>query len=102
MGVKKQLIRVEGRIPLMFIQGVKEIIAYSPALDLATQGKTREEASKNFKEAMALFFEEAKADLNEILLELGWSKVKKTFSPPAYIGEFQEPIRQDFQLSVHS
>ncbi|MCK4905758.1 hypothetical protein KAS42_05940 [bacterium] len=100
--MKKRLVRIEGRVPLIFIQGVKEIIAYSPVLDLSTQGKTREEATKNFQEAMALFFEEAKADLNEILLELGWSKIKETFSPPAYLGQFQEPIRASFQLSSHS
>ena len=101
--MKKQLVRInlEARLPLIFIQGVKDIIAFSPALDLATQGRTREEAMQNLKEATALFFEEAKANLNEVLIELGWSKADKTLSPPVYIGEFQEPIRETL-LSARS
>jgi len=65
-------------------------VAFSPALDLSTCGKTFEEAKKNFSEALDIFFEECieMGTLHEVLESYGWEKSGKNgWKPPAYIGE---------------
>jgi len=62
----------------------KSFVAYSPVLDLSTVGKTEMKAKKMFVEAVSLFFEELieRNTLNEVLVDLGWQKVKKVWNPP--------------------
>ena len=45
-------------LTIHFLREGKRFIAYSPALDLSTSGKTYEEAKRRFQEAAQLFFEE--------------------------------------------
>ena len=49
-------------------------VAYSPALDLSSCGKTVGEAKRNFQSALNLFLEELQemGTLDEVLLDLGW------------------------------
>jgi predicted RNase H-like HicB family nuclease len=51
-------------------------IAYSPALDLATSGKTEAEAKRRFGELVPLFIEELEeaGTTTDVLGELGWQK----------------------------
>ena len=51
-------IKIAASIPLCFLKEGKSFVAFSPALDLSTCGKTYEEAKKNFQEALEIFFEE--------------------------------------------
>lgn len=53
-----QKIKISGTIPLCFMKEKKSFIAFSPALDLSTCGRTFEEAKKNFAEALEIFIEE--------------------------------------------
>ena len=65
-------------------------IAFSPALDLSTCGRTFDEAKKNFVEIVDIFFEEciAMGTLKEALESCGWVKDRKRgWEPPVYIGE---------------
>ena len=48
---------VQVKLSVEFIKQENRYIAYSPALDLSTSGKTFEEAKKHFAEAATLFFE---------------------------------------------
>lgn len=83
-------IKIVGTIPLCFMREKKSFIAFSPALDLSTCGRTFEEAKTNFAEALEIFFEECMAmgTLKEVLESYGWEKdSKKGWEPPAYIGE---------------
>lgn len=59
-------------------------IAYTPVLELATVGKTFEEAKLHFEEAVNIFFEEIieKGTIDEVLGDLGWQKIKNTYAPP--------------------
>ena len=65
-------------LSIIFLREKKRFVAYSPALDLSTSGKTFEEAKKRFAEASRLFFEEVvrKNTLSEALQDLGWQKIK--------------------------
>ena len=59
-------------------------VAYSPALDISTSGKSEEEVRKRFAENVEIFFEELNeaGTLKEVLYELGWKKVSKKWQPP--------------------
>lgn len=79
-----QPVLIRGNLPLVFMKEKKTFIAYTPALDLATHGKTQKEAKKNFDEALCLYLEElvAHGTLDAALEEMGWEKNKKEWQPP--------------------
>jgi len=78
----------EARIPVLFFEEGDKIVAYSPALDLSTFGKTEEQAKKRFTEASMLFITEIMemGTVDEVLEECGWHRVigKHTWVPPIY------------------
>ena len=63
-------------LPVMILQEGSYLVAYTPALDLSVQGKTKVEVQERFGEAVQLFFEELQrmGTLDEMLEELGWVK----------------------------
>jgi hypothetical protein len=71
-------------LPVTFISEGDQIVAYTPALDIATSGKDENEAKERFGELVRMFF----ADLIEnntvdaVLSELGWQKVEQQWQPP--------------------
>ncbi len=69
-------------------------VAYSPAIELSTSGKTHKEAKKRFKEASSIFFEEIieNGTLEDVLKDLGWKKVRKQWSPPVVISQESQEI----------
>lgn len=90
-------------LTLILMQENDYVIAYCPALDLSSQGKTREEAVKAFDEACSLFLEESKrmGTLDQVLIDCGWRKEKSVaksssskprWSPPVVIGNIQEQV----------
>lgn len=62
----------------------RRYVAYSPALDIATTGKTEKETRKRFEELVGIFFDELReaGTLEDVLSELGWKKVRKHWQPP--------------------
>lgn len=80
--------------PVSFLKEKKRFVAYTPALDLSTSGKTFEEAKRHFEEASLLFFEELihKGTIDEVLSELGWQKIKKEWRSPVVISQQSETI----------
>jgi predicted RNase H-like HicB family nuclease len=83
-------VKIAATIPLCFLKEKDSFIAFSPALDLSTCGRTFNEAKKNFSAALEIFFEEciSMGTLNEVLASCGWEKDrKKGWEPPTYIGE---------------
>ena len=59
-------------------------IAFSPVLQIATQGKTLREVNKRFGERLEIFFESAieKGNLEDQLQKLGWNVQDKKINPP--------------------
>lgn len=90
--------RLQFNLPVLIIREDEAFIAYTPALDLSTVGKTFDEAKKRFEEVVNIFFEEilAKGTVDEALAELGWHKKNHQFSPPVvvehHIEEFSIPL----------
>lgn len=79
-------------LPISILKEGKYYIAYSPALDLSTSGKTFEEVKKRFEEVVGIFFEELseKGTLDKVLGELGWQKVQKEWIAPVVIANETE------------
>lgn len=82
-------------LPVIFFKEKSAFVAYSPALDLSTAGKTFASVKKRFTEAANLFFEEIikKGTINEALEDLGWQKTKKNWLPPQIISHEPETIQ---------
>jgi predicted unusual protein kinase regulating ubiquinone biosynthesis (AarF/ABC1/UbiB family) len=59
-------------------------VAYTPALDISTYGKSKAEAQKNFEELVDTFFSsfEDSRELGQVLESMGWTKEKTTWQPP--------------------
>lgn len=79
-------------LPISIIKEGRYYVAYSPALDLSTSGKTFEEVKRRFEEVVEIFFEELleKGTLNKVLSELGWQKVDREWYPPVVVANETE------------
>jgi len=82
-------------LPVSFIRESDQFVAYTPALDLSTFGKTLEEAKKNFSEAVEVFFDEltSMGTLEDVLLDLGWKKQGDHLVPPLVISQGIESVK---------
>jgi len=67
----------------------KRLVAYTPALDISTSGKSEKDVKARFSELAKLFFEEIveAGTTDDVLSELGWKKVQKKWAPPTVISE---------------
>jgi predicted RNase H-like HicB family nuclease len=83
------------KLQVSIIKQGKRYVAYSPALDISTTGKDLREAQKRFSEMIDIFFEELIENntLDDVLLGLGWAKIKKQWEPPHVIQEKSVNIR---------
>jgi hypothetical protein len=77
------------KLPVIVMKQGKSWVAYSPVLDLSTSATTEKKLRHNFSEAVELFFEEliAMGTLNTVLTELGWKKVRSSWTPPLIMGQ---------------
>ncbi len=85
-------------IPVSFLKEGKTYVAFTPALDISTCGKTLREAKKRFEELVQIFFEEVerKGTLEEALESLGWERIDGEWCPPQEI----EHEQKKFDLRV--
>lgn len=69
-------------------------MAYSPALDICTCGKTLAQARKRFAEASSLFLEELykKGTLQEVLTNLGWKVQNEKLVPPVVVAQEEQKV----------
>ena len=73
----------------------KTFVAYTPALDLSTCGKTYAEVERRFSEAVELFFEELlkKGTLSNVLSDLGWNRERNKWQPPTIVAHKMEKMK---------
>lgn len=85
-------------LPVMILREGKHFVAYTPVLDLATSGKTFEQAKKRFSEAVEIFIEELteKGTLAKVLSELGWKKRQKEWTPPYVVESGTQDVAVHF------
>lgn len=74
-------------LPVVITKQNKRFVAYTPALDISTSGKSEKDVKKRFVELANIFLEEIieKKTVDDVLSELGWKKVQKIWSPPKII-----------------
>ena len=77
------------KLTVNFIKERNQVIAYSPALDISTVGKTEAHAKQRFEELARIFLKDIveRNVTDEVLTELGWTKSsgrsKPQWIPPA-------------------
>jgi len=86
------------KLTVNFIKDRKQVIAYSPALDISTVGKSEEHAKKRFQELVNIFLKDIseRKVVNEVLTELGWKKI----SNPNSKSEWVPPRVRSIDLKV--
>lgn len=87
--MKKMKSLVSLQLSVLVSKQGKRFVAYSPALDLSTLGKTEKLATEKFQEIAQIFFEELfeRGDAQEVLSELGWKKTRSQWVPPKSISQ---------------
>ena len=82
------------QVPVSVFKEGNKFVAYTSALDLSTSGKNYKQAMGRFNEVVEIFFEELdkKGTMEEVLLNLGWEKIKKHWSPPSLISQESKQI----------
>lgn len=75
------------KLPVSITKQGKRFVAYTPALDLSTSGKSVKNVQERFQEIASIFLEEIfnSGNADEVLSELGWQKVQKKWSPPKVV-----------------
>ncbi len=74
-------------LPVIITKQNKRFVAYTPALDISTSGRSEKEVKNRFVELANLFLEEiieAKT-AEDVLTELGWTKMQKVWTPPKIV-----------------
>lgn len=71
-------------LPVTIFREGDAFVAYTPALDLSSVGKTEKDAKRMFAEAVEAFFEELTnmGTTEAVLMDLGWTKIDGKFEPP--------------------
>lgn len=79
--------RISYKLPVTIFREGEHFVAYSPALDVSSSGKTEQEARRMFAEAVEILFEELTdmGTLDTVLKDLGWTKAKGHFQPPEIV-----------------
>jgi hypothetical protein len=88
-------INLEFKLPVSFLREGNKYIAYTPALDLSTSGKTYKEAKKRFEEMVQIFFEELikAGTVDSVLTDLGWKRAQSGWNPPILISQESQLIK---------
>lgn len=69
-------VRINAKLPLTIFKEGDLYVADCPVLEIATAGKTVDEAKIRFNELVQIFFEELidMGTLDQVLLSCGWQK----------------------------
>ena len=86
---------LEVKLPISILREGKKYVAYTPALDLSTSGRSYEQVKRRFGEIVNIFFGELikKGTLEEVLQDLGWKRVQAKWNPPIVISQESQTVR---------
>lgn len=82
-------------LPVSILREGNRFIAFTPALDLSTSGRTSDQAKERFDEAVQIFFDELERmdTVDEVLTNLGWQRVQNNWNPPVLVAQKQSRVR---------
>jgi hypothetical protein len=71
------------KLTVNFIKEGKHVVAYAPALDISSVGKTEAHAKERFLELVRIFWNDISERhvVGEVLTELGWTNVSTQSTP---------------------
>ena len=74
-------------LPVAVLREGRQFIAYTPALDFSTSGKSHQQALARFHEAVNLFVEECmrRGTLDAAVHDLGWRKARHIWRSPVLV-----------------
>jgi hypothetical protein len=83
------------KIPVTIMKQGKRFVAYSPAFDLSTSGKSKKDVEKKFQEIVNIFLEEIikMGTFSDVLSELGWKRAQKKWNPPEIVSSFSVGVQ---------
>jgi predicted RNase H-like HicB family nuclease len=90
-------------VDVLFLKEGRYVVAYAPALELSSYGRTEQAAKRAFEEALGIFLEETerKGTLERVLLRLGWTLSRSRYDPPRWTaGELLNLCRSRPMLDV--
>lgn len=94
----------ELQVTVFFFREGKDIIAFAPALELATCGRDEAHARRQFVKALDAYFRSLKkmGTVREALEELGWKRIPRaeTWRPPTFKVPTHLLSRRDFHVPV--
>lgn len=95
-----QQIRFEVRLPVQFHKEGRAVIAYTPALDLSSQGASHEAAARSLVQAIRLWFDSCyeRGTLEAALKECGFRPVRPGEESQEEEGEEGEFVTVPFPL----
>jgi hypothetical protein len=75
------------KLTVNFIKDRKQVIAYSPALDISTVGKSEKHAKKRFEELVRIFIKDISERnvVDKVLTELGWKNISTPNRKPQWV-----------------
>ena len=75
------------QLPVVITKQGSRFVAYTPALDISTSGKSKRDVQKKFGELVNIFFEEIiqAGTIDDVLRELGWVKAARRWNPPKVV-----------------
>lgn len=75
------------KLPVQITKQGKQFIAWTPALDLSTSGRSIAEAQRRFHEAVDIFLEELveAGTIDRVLTDLGWKRLARSWESPKII-----------------
>ena len=82
-------------LEVLMIREGENFVAYCPALNLATQGGSFEEADRAFDEMIQIFMDEVMAmgTIDKVLEDAGWIKINQKWVPPTVINQTTKKIQ---------
>lgn len=86
------------KVPISIFKEAGSFVVFCPVLDVTGVGRTQKQAQRRFQEAVEIFFEETlkRGTTEEVLIDLGWQRVKKIWEPPLEVshklGAIQIPV----------
>lgn len=88
-------IPIQARVPVIMMKEGKRFVAYTPALDLSTSGRTFEQAKKRFEEAVQIFIEETtqRGTIERVLENYGWTRIRQQWAPPVVVAQESTPVQ---------
>lgn len=81
-------------LPVIISKYGKRFVAYTPALDVSTSGKSLKDVKERFSELATIFIEEIikAGTIDEVLSELGWTKGRQ-WTPPKIVSSQSIGVR---------